>query len=326
MLSVRRTSALIAVAMGAALIVSGCSSASDDAATGTPKPASPRPAATLPAPDVDFDQGTGACATATRVGRAEVATLEPVAVVVCSQIYREFDGGLMQVVGTLEQRYDSGFDGLTTALSQPDDEPTTGVCTASLISAPAFVLVLADGSSVKARVPRGVCKQPKVPAVLAALVKRTPDSTARYETEHQPSDAAMVLRRRAAKDGCPETVELAKMNKPNGKWEPGQPMVGIRVCVMLPREGAGSPTFEYDHAVDLDGELSHAVRDAVKGSKPVLARCSERATQVAFITSADGYGGGDVIVEVDGCGRLTSNGFVGTASQELRDLLTANLA
>jgi hypothetical protein len=252
-----------------------------------------------------------------------IGDFHPVRVVLCDQLMREFASG-SQAYGVHERRYDSGFDALVSALRLPDEPPEESACTLSLPVYQEFYLVDAEGRLLAPRFPQGTCNGPLRP-VLAALHDldgRAAEAELDYPTEHQPSDATILLDIRGAGVGCggrwqggigsrPDKVDLSAFRELGSGT--------LRVCVMRPLQGSGEDMIlGFVEGGTLGTSASDAVRSALRATGPVTT-CNEEASRYALLSPTDG--GRAFLVELDGCGRIDAGSFQGTAPAKVQALL-----
>jgi len=261
----------------------------------------------------------------------------PRAVYVCDE-----HGGFEDAEGrwsarTIERR-EGDLAPLLDALAEPSDPDWPGPCSAVMVIVPELWLEGEDGTAIRVAQPRDGCRLPKGDRVGDALAGLT-------VVGEERRDARLLERSDAIAAGCPtwdETLRLpagarldrdgAPTTTPEGMalvpYDPfpdGSLVAGMRVCryadavVDVPVSGdVGLPTsgaFAGTGRLGRDAALAILAESDAEGSPPTACDAPARAFALLFaIDAADANVGLPIVVERDGCARLSTRGGLARAS------------
>jgi hypothetical protein len=224
----------------------------------------------------------------------------PTGVLRCRRESREMAGQVTLDMQVLE-RADTGAAELVERLRRPSDPPSDGVCDASMVHPPYFLLVDAAGRALVPAVPTDGCGKPR--QEIADLLESLP--------YHRVSETQLGQGRSARPDenGCPDRFKdlIAIDPIPRSQPAPASPLWpgaegDLRACVY---ERVASPdqtpTGTLTVGFPISGDAAATLRAALDNAGPAAA-CAAEHSKFAVLTV--GGKANWATVELDGCLRV----------------------
>jgi hypothetical protein len=306
---------LIVVA-ATALLLSGCGDTGSDApvrSAGT--------AGTIPAECPDGVQPYPDY----RAGPHLPDDVQPVGVLRCV-VTEEDDPATGRWRVVLTQTATTGIEDYIAGLRMPDEPRPDGdlFCTSDLLLLPWSAVILPDGRALQVAMPVTACGKPRIEPGLA--LERLEFTTVRTERVEQIAPPAQLdLEKRAAALGCAYVQkDMLEIEAGDGPDSGDRPLLSssptrMAACRFAADVDAGEPRLTFDGAGRrLTAAETAVVVEALSATRPTTEACRTPHTAV---WSLQGAGSGpSVLVELDGCGRVSSD------SGALRTLPAAALA
>ncbi|MBZ4487912.1 hypothetical protein LQ938_12500 [Microbacterium sp. cx-55] len=232
--------------------------------------------------------------------------------------------------GPLNERLEGDLTDLLAALTEPDEAPTMGACSAVMWMGPELWLADAEGRYIRVPYPMGACPEPRpdvlerIEAALAALTVTEATFVQRALVESDAATAAgcattagMLVALAGVAPGAGVVAEASELGGDPVEvipWEPpalpdAAEVQGMQLCryaVGVPSTDGGSLTSNdlgtFTYAEELDAVAAGEAFASFAGA-PSAGHCVATAS-VLVVAHPTGHAAAGFTVELDGCQRV----------------------